>query len=54
MKTMVVVYSPASKRHQDIRGFLYEVLGAYVRPRRLGGGHPSPLSNEVIVPWGGE
>jgi len=32
----VVMYTPASKRHQDIGGFLYEVLRAYARPRRLG------------------
>lgn len=32
----VVMYSPASKRHQDIGGFLYEVLSTYVRARRLG------------------
>jgi len=32
----VVMYSPASKRHQDISGFLYEVFRAYVRSRRLG------------------
>jgi Uma2 family endonuclease len=32
----VVMYSPASKRHQDIEGFLYEVLRAYVRLRGLG------------------
>jgi len=32
----VMMYTPASKRHQDIGGFLYEVLRAYVRPRRLG------------------
>ncbi|MFH1609770.1 MAG: Uma2 family endonuclease, partial [Candidatus Bipolaricaulota bacterium] len=32
----VVMYSPASKRHQDLGGFLYEVLRAYVRPRGLG------------------
>ena len=32
----VRMYSPASRRHQDIGGFLYEVLRAYVRPRRLG------------------
>jgi len=32
----VVMYSPASRRHQDIGGFLYQVLRAYVRPRHLG------------------
>jgi len=32
----VVMYSPASERHQDIGGFLYEVLRTYVRPRHLG------------------
>ena len=32
----VMMYTPASKRHQDIGGFLYEVLRAYARPRRLG------------------
>jgi len=32
----VVMYSPASRRHQDIRGFLYEALRGYVRPRHLG------------------
>ena len=31
-----MMYTPASKRHQDIGGFLYEVLRAYARPRRLG------------------
>lgn len=30
------MYSPASKRHQDIEGFLYEVLRAYVRLHGLG------------------
>ena len=32
----VIMYTPASRRHQDIGGFLYEVLRAYVRLRRLG------------------
>ena len=32
----VVMYSPASRRHQDIGGFVYQVLRAYVRPRHLG------------------
>ncbi|MFQ5592890.1 MAG: Uma2 family endonuclease [Anaerolineae bacterium] len=31
-----VMYIPASKRHQDIGGFLFETLRAYVRSRRLG------------------
>lgn len=32
----VVMYSPASRRHQNIGGFLYEVLRTYVRLRDLG------------------
>lgn len=32
----VVMYSPASKQHQDITSFLYEVIRAYVQSRRLG------------------
>jgi Uma2 family endonuclease len=32
----VVMYTPASKRHQDISGFLFEVLRTYVRSRHLG------------------
>ena len=32
----VVMYSPASKRHQDVTSFLYEVIRTYVQPRRLG------------------
>jgi Uma2 family endonuclease len=32
----VVMYSPASRQHQDLGGFLYEVLRAYVRFHRLG------------------
>ncbi len=32
----VVMTSPASKRHQDIAGFLYQLLNIYCRLRGLG------------------
>jgi len=32
----VVMYSPASKQHQDMTSFLYEMIRAYTRPRDMG------------------
>jgi len=32
----VVMYSPASKQHQDMTSFLYEMIRAYTRPRHMG------------------
>jgi len=32
----VVMYSPASKQHQDMTSFLYEMIRAYTRPRQMG------------------
>ncbi len=32
----VVMYSPASRRHQEIKGFIYQLLYNYVRAKALG------------------
>jgi len=47
----VVMYSPASKRHQDITSFLYEVIRAYVRPRRLGEIVQAPFQMKLERGW---
>ena len=43
----VVIYSPASKRHQEIAGFLYRLLSDYVELKELGSVFQSPFQMKL-------
>jgi len=50
----VITYSPASKRHQDVASFLYEVIRAYTRPRHLGEVVQAPFQMKLDASRGRE
>ncbi|MCS7240953.1 MAG: hypothetical protein NZ651_06900 [Candidatus Bipolaricaulota bacterium] len=55
MNGEVIVLTPASERHQALRGFLEAVMTIYVEQKGLGEGIGSPLpdENRARAPWEG-